>query len=139
MIRPFVSPYQKKLLWPRLTSVSFSAHRPPTINYILSLLMRTIYHPSLRLTFGLLDLMLNHPDGRPYIVFLSVASTFCLTLPSGSTSQWTPLRSANDSCQIGSFGTLTLSVYSMHGTQKKPSQVIDLQGFKKSSARRTRT
>jgi len=53
-----------------------------------------IYLTSLRLTFGLFDLLLNYPDGRPYIMFLFVISTFCLTLPSDSTSRWTPLRSA---------------------------------------------
>ena len=89
------------------------------VNYILSTLICMIYHPPLRLTFGLLDLMLNHPDGRPSIMFLSVISTFCLTLPSDPPSRRTPLRLANDSCQISSFGTLTLSVYSMHGTHKK--------------------
>ena len=60
-----------------------------------------IYHPSLRLTFGRLDLLLNYPDGRPYITFLYVTSPVCLTLPSDPTSQWTPLRSANASLSTG--------------------------------------
>ena len=121
MILPFAFRINPPLLWLRLTPPLLSVQRPPMVNYILSTLICMIYHPPLRLTFGLLDLMLNHPDGRPYIMFLFVISTLCLTLPSDSASRQTPLPLANDSCQIGSFGTLTLSVYSMHGThQKKP-------------------
>ncbi len=75
--------------------------------------------PVITLDFGLLDLLLNYPNGRPYIMFLFVISTFCLTLPSDSSLRRTPLRLANDPCQVGAFGTLTLLVYSMHGIPKK--------------------
>ena len=124
MIRPFVF-LKKKLLWPLLTSRSLSVTRSPMVNHILSLLMCMIYYPLLRLTFGLPDLMLNYPSGKPHIMFLFVTSVVCLTLPSDSFSRRTPLQSASDSRQQARSGLEPYQYMVCMAHKKEECLIID--------------
>jgi hypothetical protein len=63
-----------------------------------------LYYPCLRPTIGLCSLMPTNPQGKPYSMFLSVHSQFCLQLPSDLRSPSTPLLLANDSHWLARSG-----------------------------------
>jgi len=103
------------VLWPLLTSDSSIAHycagcrfelllhrltvRPPRVRTIAFIsCARCIYFKGFGQYWTLFCYANSSTPCQPNIQFLFIEPRLCLQLPSDSTSQWTPLLSANSSC-----------------------------------------